>query len=154
MRFTVPLAVASAVLLSACSGSDASTMGDEHVVLRNLVDTELAAPAPEHHRIQGTLIPTASDPVHDYYLLRQRRTLNGTNIAILRQERAGRVAFARTEVDCANRLFHVIGVANTRGRVESNVAHDGPLRPIEGLPLREELASYVCQTAQTPLAAA
>jgi hypothetical protein len=144
-----------ALLLLAGCGSGEATGGDtnEQVVLRNLAETEIARPKPEHEPIRGELIATPSDPQSDYYLLRHRTTLIGTTIAILRQEKQGRVAYARTEVDCERRLFHVVGVASTRGRVESDVAHDGPLRSISGLPLRQELATFVCQRAGTPLVA-
>ncbi|WP_315760632.1 hypothetical protein [Sphingomonas sp. Y38-1Y] len=147
MRMMVMLA---ATTLAACGTSDAST-DNGTVVLRNLADTEVAAPRPEHLKIVGQLIPTPSDSQSRYYLLRHRTTLVGTSIAIMRQEKGDRVAYARTEVDCARRLFHVVGVASTRGRVESDVAHDGPLRSIHGLPLREELAAYVCERSGTPL---
>jgi hypothetical protein len=139
--------------LSACGSSEAMDTGGEKLVIRNLVETEVAAPHPDHYKIQGELIPTPSDDKSQYYLLRQRKTMAGTNIAIMRQERGDKVAYARTEVDCGQRLFHVVGVANSRIRVESDAHHDGPLRSIEGLPLRQELANYVCQKSGTPLAA-
>lgn len=150
----VPFVILAAATLTACSGGNASEMGDEHVVLRDLVETDVAGPTPEHLRIQGELVPTPSDQLSRYYMLRQRHTLNGTSIAILRQERGQRVAYARTEVDCGRRLFHVVGVAATRGRVESDVAHDGPLRSISGLPLRQELATFICEKGGTPLVGA
>ncbi|MEG8056133.1 hypothetical protein QP150_04545 [Sphingomonas sp. 22L2VL55-3] len=84
--------------------------------------------------------------------MRERKAASGTIIAILRQEHDGKVAYARTETDCGKRLFHVLGVGPNRALVETNVAHDGPLRPIKGLPLREELATYVCNASGTPLA--
>lgn len=147
-----PAAMMMAGLLAGCGTSDASSHDDgSRVVLRNLAETEIAAPKPDYLKIQGELVPTPSDEASLYYLLRRHRTLNDTEIAILRQEKNGRVAYARTEMDCARRLFHVVGVASTRGRVESNVAHDGPLRSISGLPLRQELARHICEKAGTPL---
>ncbi|HTG38167.1 hypothetical protein [Sphingomonas sp.] len=153
MRVTAfPGAIMMAGLLAGCGTSDASSHDDNsHVVLRNLAETEIAAPKPDYLKIQGELVATPSDQASRYYLLRRHRTLNDTDIAILRQEKNGRVAYARTEVDCARRLFHVVGVASSRGRVESNVAHDGPLRSISGLPLRQELARHICEQAGTPL---
>lgn len=146
------VAVPVVLFLAACSTDDEPVALNEQVVLRNLTETEVARPKPEYEPIQGELIPTPSDPAGQYYLLRHRTTLVDTTIAILREEKGGRVAYARTEVDCARRLFHVVGVASTRGRVESDVAHDGPLRSISGLPLRQELAGYICDRAGTPLA--
>lgn len=143
-----------ALMLSACGTSDASSNDGGTVVLRNLAETEVAALKPARLDIVGDLIPTPSDKRSNYYLLRHRSTLAGTSIAIIRQEHDNRVAYARTEVDCEKRLFHVVGVAPTRGRVESDVAHDGPLRSIHGMPLREELARYVCERSGTPLAGA
>lgn len=137
--------------LAACGTGDATSQDNGVVVLRNLADTEVARPRPERLKIVGEAIPTPSDPQSTYFLLRHQTTLAGTTIAILRQEKAGRVAYARTEMDCERRLFHVVGVAATRGRVESDVAHDGPLRSVSGLPLRQELASFICAKAGTPL---
>lgn len=158
MRFTnIALAVAGAVLTCACSPDAKTTTdaaGSEAVSLRNLGDTDVARPAGEPDRIAGRLIPTPSDTGSRYYLLRARKALTDTHIAIIRQDHAGRVAYARAEVDCDKRLFHVLGTGPNRALVETNIAHDGPLRPIEGLPLREELARYVCETAGTPLKAA
>ena len=131
----------------------ANEMDGNGISLRNLAETEVAAPAPERLTVQGRLIPTPSDTQSRYYLLRDRKAVGGTVIAILRQEHAGRVAYARTEVDCGRRLFHVLGVAPNRALVETHNDYDGPLRPIEGLPLRQELASYVCQSSGTPLTA-
>ena len=156
---TLALALASATLLAACSGEQpASTntdaMVENGVSLRNLAETEVAVPKPEQLTVKGRLIPTPSDPTSRHFLLRERKAATGTIIAILRQEHDGKVAYARTETDCGKRLFHVLGVGPNRALVETNVAHDGPLRPIKGLPLREELATYVCNASGTPLAKA
>ncbi|KQN05653.1 MULTISPECIES: hypothetical protein [Sphingomonas] len=154
---TLALAVAGATLLAACSGEQPATnttdaMVDNGVSLRNLAETEVAVPKPEQLTVKGRLIPTPSDPTSRHFLLRERKAASGTIIAILRQEHDGKVAYARTETDCGKRLFHVLGVGPNRALVETNVAHDGPLRPIKGLPLREELATYVCNASGTPLA--
>lgn len=154
------LAVAGGLGVSACSGApstdavDNNAMGAAGVSLRNLGETEVAAPAPPALTVKGALIPTPSDTASRYFLLRERRAIGGTVIAIIRQEHAGRVAYARTEVDCERRLFHVLGVAPRRSLVETSIAYDGPLRPIAGLPLREELATYVCKRSNLPLGAA
>lgn len=123
------------------------------VSLRNLGETDVAGPPPARMTVQGRPIATPSDTRSRYFLLRDRKAVGGTVIAILRQERAGRVAYARTETDCGRRLFHVLGVAPSRALVETEVAYDGPLRSIEGLPLRQELAAAICRSAGTPLAA-
>ncbi|TCP92524.1 hypothetical protein C8J42_102292 [Sphingomonas sp. PP-CE-1A-559] len=155
---TLALALAGATLLAACSGEQPATttsngaMVDNGVSLRNLGETEVAVPKPEQLTVKGRLIPTPSDPTSRHFLLRERKAVGGTIIAILRQEHDGKVAYARTETDCGKRLFHVLGVGPNRALVETNVAHDGPLRPIKGLPLREELATYVCAASGTPLA--
>ena len=154
---TLALAVAGATLLAACSGEQPATnntdaMVDNGVSLRNLAETEVAVPKPEQLTVKGRLIPTPSDPTSRHFLLRERKAVGGTIIAILRQEHEGKVAYARTETDCGKRLFHVLGVGPNRALVETSVAHDGPLRPIKGLPLREELATYVCAASGTPLA--
>ncbi len=155
---TLALAVAGATLLAACSGEQPATttsndaMVDNGVSLRNLAETEVAVPKPEQLTVKGRLIPTPSDPTSRHFLLRERKAASGTIIAILRQEHDGKVAYARTETDCGKRLFHVLGVGPNRALVETNIAHDGPLRPIKGLPLREELATYVCNASGTPLA--
>ncbi len=154
---TLALALAGATLLAACSGeqpatTNSDTMTENGVSLRNLAETDVAVPKPEQLTVKGRLIPTPSDPTSRHFLLRERKAVGGTIIAILRQEHDGKVAYARTETDCANRLFHVLGVGPNRALVETNVAHDGPLRPIKGLPLREELATYVCNASGTPLA--
>ena len=156
---TLALALAGATLLAACSGEQSATnntdaMVDNGVSLRSLAETEVAVPKPEQLTVKGRLIPTPSDPTSRHFLLRERKAVGGTIIAILRQEHDGKVAYARTETDCGKRLFHVLGVGPNRALVETNVAHDGPLRPIKGLPLREELATYVCNASGTPLAKA
>ena len=86
-----------ALLLGACGTSDASSNDGGTVVLRNLAETEVAAPKPAKLDIVGDLIPTPSDTRSDYYLLRHRSTLAGTSIAIIRQEHDDRVAYARTD---------------------------------------------------------
>ena len=155
---TLALALAGATMLAACSGEQPATtvsndaMVDNGVSLRNLAETEVAVPKPEQLTVKGRLIPTPSDPTSRHFLLRERKAASGTIIAILRQEHEGKVAYARTETDCGKRLFHVLGVGPNRALVETNVAHDGPLRAIKGLPLREELATYVCNASGTPLA--
>ena len=154
---TLALAFAGATLLAACSGEQPVTtntdmMTENGVSLRNLAETDVAVPKPEQLTVKGRLIPTPSDPTSRHFLLRERKAVGGTIIAILRQEHDGKVAYARTETDCGKRLFHVLGVGPNRALVETNVAHDGPLRPIKGLPLREELATYVCAASGTPLA--
>jgi len=154
---TLALALAGATLASACSPApttDTAAGNTETVSLRNLAETETARPARDRYTIQGRLIPTPSDTTSRYYLLRERKALTDTHIAIIRQEHAGRIAYARAELDCDKRLFHVLGTGPNRALVETNIAHDGPLRPIKGLPLREELATFVCQVAGTPLKAA
>ncbi len=154
---TLALAVAGATLVCACSPAptaDAAADTNTTVSIRNLAETEVARAARAPDRIQGRLIPTPSDPQSRYYLLRERKALTDTHIAIIRQERGGRIAYARAELDCDKRLFHVLGTGPNRALVETNIAHDGPLRPIKGLPLREELATFVCQVAGTPLKAA
>lgn len=143
---------------AACSPGAAEPQGSgsaQTVSLRHLTETSVAAPARDHYTIHGDLIPTPSHPDASFYLLRQRQPmLTGTIVAILREERAGKIAYARVEVDCAKRLFHVLGVGNRRSFAELAIAQDGPLRPIEGLPLRQELSSFVCQKNGTPLAIA
>jgi hypothetical protein len=150
MTKTLALAIAGAALACACSPAPTTDNG-ETVSLRNLADTDTARPARDSYKIEGRLIPTPSDPASRYYLLRERKALTDTHIAIIRQARGNRIAYARAELDCDKRLFHVLGVGPNRALVETNIAHDGPLRSIEGLPLREELAKFVCEVAGTPL---
>ena len=157
-RKTIAAALAAGMLVTACSGgsepADAANEGNG-VSLRNLADTEVAVPAGDRNfRLQGTLIPTPSDLQSRHFLLRERRAVGGNVIAILREERGDRIAYARTEVDCARRLFHVLGVGPSRATAEVATVYDGPLRPMAGLPLREELGAFICERAGTPLAKA
>ncbi|TKD50854.1 hypothetical protein [Sphingomonas baiyangensis] len=139
----------AALSMAACS---AAPPPDEpgNVSLRNLVETDKAAEARAGYRLQGDLMPTPSDTQSRYYLLRNRTTPLGTVVAIIRQERGDRIAYARAELDCEDRLFHVLGVGSTRGEAEADIAYDGPLRPTTGLPLREEMGRFVCQAAGKP----
>ncbi|MDP1026130.1 hypothetical protein Q5H91_02810 [Sphingomonas sp. KR1UV-12] len=151
-------ALAGALAASACSGgapgSDTADEGNR-VSLRNLTESEVASSAADREfRLKGTLVPTPSDTRSRHFLLRERRTITGNIVAILREERGDKVAYARTEVDCARRLFHVLGVGPSRASAEVATTYDGPLRPITGLPLREELASFICERSGTPLAKA
>jgi len=149
-------ALTAALMMAACSGgTEPGNVAAEGngVSLRNLADTEVAAPAGDRNfRLQGTLIPTPSDLQSRHFLLRERRAVGGNIIAILREERGDRIAYARTEVDCARRLFHVLGVGPSRATAEVATVYDGPLRPMAGLPLREELGAFICERAGTPLA--
>lgn len=154
MRGSLLLLASMAALLGACGG--ASTMPENasgEVNLRNLAATDTSRPRPAGFQVQGDLIPTPSDTQSRYYLLRERATLNGPIVAIIRQERGDRVAYSRSETDCARRLFHVVGTGTTRGQVETDIAYDGPLRSIDGLPLREELARFICDRSKRPLGA-
>jgi hypothetical protein len=157
-NITTLAATAAALLVTACSGGSdpaANAVDGNGVSLRNLVDTEVAAPVRDRNfRLQGTLISTPSDTQSRHFLLRERRTVGGTVIAILREERGDRIAYARAEVDCQRRLFHVLGVGPSRATAEVATVYDGPLRPMAGLPLREELGSFICDRAGTPLAKA
>lgn len=148
------LVVLACLSMMACSNPDRTEAerNDASVTLRNLADTGVAASAPVKKTVQGDLIPTPSDEKSRYYLLRQRRAVSGNIIAILRQERGDRVAYARVEADCSGRLFHILGVGASRRSVEVDMTTDGPLRPIAGLPLRIELARFVCARGDTPLA--
>ncbi len=139
-------------LMVAACGTSANTVTTEDKVervdLRHLVETDVAGNGIERYPLEGTVIPTPSDDQSRYELLRQRKTAAGTTIAILRQQRGDRFVYARTELDCDRNLFHVVGVADTRAHVETNVAHDGPLRSTSGLPLRQELSRFICQRAE------
>ncbi|MBJ6121250.1 hypothetical protein [Sphingomonas mollis] len=149
--------VAAALMVAACSGgaTDEGAAENHSVSLRNLTESEVATEAGEREfRLKGTLIPTPSDTRSKHFLLRERRAIGGNTIAMLREERGNRIAYARTEVDCAKRLFHVLAVGPSRVSVEVGNSAEGPLRPIAGLPLREELATYICQRSGTPLAPA
>ncbi|MEP9401591.1 hypothetical protein [Sphingomonas sp. VNH70] len=145
------VATMACALLAACNGANSRTVevptSENGVSLRTLVDTPVAGDGRERYPLEGTVIPTPSDPQSRYELLRQRRTAVGTTIAILRQQRGDRVAYARTEVDCANNQFHIVGVADTRAHVETYTAHDGPLRSTDGMPLRQELSRFICDRA-------
>lgn len=144
------MAVLAGAMLAACGNStspeNAATMNNT-VDLRHLVETEVAGNGIERYPLEGVEIPTPSDAQSRYEVLRQRRTAGGTIIAILRQQRGDRFVYARTELDCERNLFHVVGVADTRAHVETNVAHDGPLRSTDGLPLRQELSQFICARA-------
>lgn len=156
-RWAAPAAMAALTVLAACSaGTDAASGGEGgNVSLRNLTETDVARQAGEQEfRVQGNLVPTPSDTRSRHFLLRERKTVSGTIVAILREEHDGKIAYARVEVDCAKRLFHVLGVGPSRAIVETARADDGPLRPITGLPLRQELSAYICERSGTPLAAA
>jgi len=146
------MALLAGAMLAAC-GTSATSEPDpttnNMVDLRHLVETEVAGNGIERYPLEGVEIPTPSDAQSRYEVLRQRRTAGGTIIAILRQQRGDRFVYARTELDCARDLFHVVGVADTRAHVETNVAHDGPLRPTAGLPLRQELSRFICARAST-----
>lgn len=152
MRATI--ATMSLIFLAACSEGAANDANDNGnaVRLRNLVETEVAAPARSGYRLEGDLVPTPSDRQSQYFLLRQRRAIGGNIVAIIRQERGERIAYARTETDCAQRRFHILGVGSSRADAEVDMTADGPLRSIAGLPLREELARYICEREGTPLA--
>lgn len=143
-------ALLAATMVAGC-GTSANTVpaenAAERVDLRHLVETDVAGNGIERYPLEGEVIPTPSDDQSRYELLRQRKTAAGTTIAILRQQRGDRFVYARTELDCERDLFHVVGVADTRAHVETNVAHDGPLRPTAGLPLRQELSRFICQRA-------
>ncbi len=144
------MALMAGTLLAACGIAPAPEAAmDNRVDLRHLVETEVAGNGIERYPLEGVEIPTPSDAQSRYEVLRQRRTAAGTIIAILRQQRGDRFVYARTELDCERNLFHVVGVADTRAHVETNVAHDGPLRPTEGLPLRQELSRFICARATT-----
>lgn len=137
--------LAVALLASACSG--ASEPQDGNVSIRNLIETDEAAQARDGYRLEGDLMATPSDTQSRYYLLRNRTTPTSTVVAIIRQERGDRIAYARAEVNCGERLFHVLGVGSSRGEAEADIAYDGPLRPTEGLPLRAEMGRVVCEAA-------
>jgi hypothetical protein len=144
------MTIAASAMLGACGG--AQTAEGENITLRNLVDSDVAGDPRPGYVLEGELVPTPSDRQSRYYLLRSRQTPTGTRIAILRQEKGERIAYSRNEIDCGRRLFHVLGVGDTRGGAEADIVYDGPLRSVAGLPLREELADYICEKAGTPLA--
>ncbi len=139
---------AVALTLGACSGNateEAANNQEAAIVLRDLAASNVSSPAPPELKIPGVEMTTPSDTRSKYFLLRQRPTVIGQTIAIIRQELNGRVAYARLELNCEQRLLHVVGVADTRARVETSVAYDGPLRPVEGLPLRGEMLDFICK---------
>ena len=146
------------MVLAACSATPADEqrrLDGNGVSLRTLADTDVAPPADSRtFALKGALIPTPSDARSIYFPLRQRTAIGGTIGAIVREERGQRGADARTGVDCGKRLFHVLGVGSTRADAEVAIAYDGPLRPIAGLPRRQEIADCIYAEAGTPLAPA
>ncbi len=156
MRGLSLAAIVVAGTLAACSGApEGVEQATENVSLRNLTETEVAV-VPRHRDfpLKGHKVATPSDTRSQYYLLRTRTAVTGNVIAILREERGDRVAYARTETDCGHRLMHVLGVGSTRADAEVAIVHDGPLRSIEGLPLRQELARTICETSGLKLSPA
>jgi len=166
------LLAALAMMTAACS---AGVQGTDNASMANALDGQggvgddaaspsgvsLRTPSPDDIRdarpgypLQGVRIPTPSDTRTAYYLLRHRAAANGEVVAIIRHELGDKISYARVAADCQRGLFHVLGVAARRSLVETTIAYDGRLRPIEGLPLREELATYVCKRSNIPLAAA
>ncbi|WP_448502017.1 hypothetical protein [Sphingomonas sp.] len=148
MAVRTGLVLAAALAASACN-SVAQEPADSNVTIRNLVGTDLAGP-PRPDPIEGDLIPTPSDADSQYYLLRARTTPLGNVIASIRQERGERVAYVQAELNCEKQLFHVLGAGPTRGKAEAHGVYDGPLRPTEGMPLRQEMARFVCGAANKP----
>lgn len=146
------LAAFPVILLAACAPEPPAA--NEQVDLRNLIETPEAGPPPRNLRIEGDLIPTPSDAQSRFYLVRSRQPIDGTTISIIRQERGDRVVYSRTQTDCGNGLFHVLGTGSSRGEVEADVAYDGPLRSTAGLPLRQELATFVCEQSGQRFSAA
>ncbi|MHA6724168.1 hypothetical protein [Sphingomonas sp. RS2018] len=147
--------VAALGVTSACSGApddaDANAVA-QNVSLRNLTET-VGTPVKAAAQDQGDLIPTPSDKDGRHYLLRQRTPLTGDTIfGNLREERGGKVAYSRIELSCEKRQFRIVSVGQRRTTVEFKKNGDGPLRPIDGLPLREDIAAFVCERAGTPLA--
>jgi hypothetical protein len=148
------LSIIISICATACSNSSNGQDGgtENKVVLRDLATRTSSLPSTADE-LRGDLISTPSDTRSRYYLLRSRKPLlRDSHVALIRQELNSRVAYARIEVDCSKRLLHVLGVGNRRAFAETAIAYDGPLRSIEGLPLREELATFICKTAGTPLA--
>lgn len=143
-----------AVAITACS-TQASNQADDdpELTLRNLTESNVAAPLHDSYPIEGRLIPTPSDRKTQYYLLRHRIPMaTGTVVALIREETGDKAAYARVEVDCGKRLFRIAGVANRRSFAETSFKSDGPLRPLNGFPLRQEIATFVCERQGTPLA--
>jgi hypothetical protein len=156
MKSMLTVLTAAALLATAgCSSQAADTTHESaDLRLRNLTETTTAAPRRANYQIEGDLIPTPSDSRTRYYLLSQRSPLlAGTVIAVLREERGDKAAYARVEVACDKRQFHIVGVGNRRSFAETSVTRDGPLRSIESFPLRQEIAAFVCDKHGTPLAA-
>ena len=156
--FRVSLALLVALSVPACSRPDAAadqSAAGNSVSLRKLTESEYAVvPQTRNFPLKGQKADTPSDTKSEYYILRTRTAVTGNVIAMLREERDGRVAYARTETDCRHRLVHVLGVGSTRADAEVATANDGPLRSISGLPLREELARSICARSGVPLAPA
>ncbi|SOB86967.1 hypothetical protein SAMN06297144_2086 [Sphingomonas guangdongensis] len=153
MLKTIAAAAALSLLAAGCSSEPAASANDSDLKLRTLTMTNMAAPLRPSYPIEGDLIPTPSDQRTRYYLLQHRRPiLAGTVVALLREEKGNKAAYARVEIDCAKRLFHIVGVGNRRAFAETSFKRDGPLRSMAGFPLREEIARYVCERQGTPLA--
>lgn len=141
--------------LAACTVADGSNEPNtaEPVTLRNLTSSEVArVPESRAFPLKGERVATPSDPATAYYLLRVRTAVTGNVIALLREERGPRIAYARTETDCRTARMRIAGVGDTRGRAETADAPEEALRPIEGLPLRVELATAICAHSGLPLA--
>lgn len=155
MPFTkLPLVALLLLAASACSaGSQQYTQSHTDLRLRNLTQGHVAAPLRDSYPVKGDFIPTPSDTQTRYFLIHQRAPLFGnTVVALLREEGQGKAAYARVEMDCGRRMFHIIGIGNRRSFAETSTNSEGPLRPIRNEPLREEIASFVCAQHGTPLA--
>lgn len=152
------IALLMAATLSACSSSSADSgqaAAGPPVTLRTLADSGYATvPQSRDFALKGQKVATPSDPRSDHYVLRVRTAVTGNVIAMLREERGARVAYARTETDCSTGRMHILGVGSTRGEAEVAHVEDGPLRPMKGLPLRQELARAICERSGTPLTVA
>lgn len=136
--------------VAACANAPEDTapaQNDSGVVLRNLAAIDDRPGDADRYPIEGDLIPTPSDTASRYYLLRQRRAVGGNIVAIIKQQQGPRAAYARVELDCAAKQFHVLGIGDRRSKAETDIAYDGPLRSTEGLPLRQELSAFVCDKA-------
>lgn len=154
LKKVMVLATVAGAMLGGCS-SGVEEVANNELTLRNLTESNLAVPAGERDfRLKGTVIPTPSDTRSTYYLLRERRAIGGNIIAILREERGDRIVYARAEVDCVQRRFHILGVGSSRATAEVARTPDGPLRSMEGLPLRQDLGVFICARSGTPLAPA
>lgn len=153
------LVVMIGLMAAGCSQTPAADQdqgGGNVVTLRNLIDTDVATQDPDRSlmRLQGEPVPTPSDRQTNYFLLRQRTAIGGTVVAMLREERGNRVAYARMEIDCKARLFRIAGVGSDRAGAEIAKVDGQALRSMAGLPLRVDLATYICRQAGTPLAPA